>query len=128
MIILLDTCEFLWLTNGDPQLSDSVATAVASPDNNVYLSVVSFWEICIKHALGKLPLPQPPALYVPLQRQRHGIDVLNLHEEAVARLPHLPVHHKDPFDRMLICQAQAYKMHLASSDPKIHSYPVTILK
>jgi PIN domain nuclease of toxin-antitoxin system len=127
MIVLLDTCEFLWLISGDSRLPARVATAVTSPANEVYLSVVSFWEICIKHALAKLSLPQAPDVYVPQQRQRHGIDVLNLDELAVARLPHLPTHHKDPFDRMLICQAQAYGMSLASSDPLIRQYPVALL-
>jgi PIN domain nuclease of toxin-antitoxin system len=127
MIVLLDTCEFLWLVSADPRLSGTVSTAVRSTANDVYLSVVSFWEICIKHALGRLPLPQPPNVYVPLQRQQHGIDVLNLDEASVARLVALPLHHKDPFDRMLVCQAQAYGMLLASSDPLVRQYPVRFL-
>ena len=60
MRVLLDTCEFLWLVTGDPRLPSSVAAAVRDPANEVYLSAVSFWEISVKHALGKLPLPQPP--------------------------------------------------------------------
>src|SRR5436190_19020183 len=127
MILLLDTCEFLWLVSADARLPQGVAAAVESPANDVYLSVVSFWEICVKHALGKLKLPQTPDVYVPLQRQRHGIDVLNLDEMAVARLSHLPAHHKDPFDRMLVCQAQAYGMSLASSDPLVRQYPIALL-
>jgi PIN domain nuclease of toxin-antitoxin system len=127
MIVLLDTSEFLWLISGDQRLALTVQTAVQAASNEVYLSVVSFWEICIKHALGKLPLPQPPGLYVPLQRERHGIDSLNLDEAAVAKLPQLPAHHRDPFDRMLVCQAQAYGMTLASSDPLIRRYPVALL-
>jgi PIN domain nuclease of toxin-antitoxin system len=127
MIVLLDTCEFLWLVSGDARLSSLVANAVQSPTNNVYLSVVSFWEICLKYSLGKLPLPESPEAYIPRQRQHHGIDSLALDEAAVARSGSLPMHHKDPFDRMLICQAQAYGMTLASSDPLVRQYPVPLL-
>ncbi len=127
MIVLLDTCEFLWLASGDPSLPALVAEAVQSPANDVYLSAVSFWEICIKHAIGKLSFPQAPDIYVPLQRERHGIDSLSLDEAAVAKLPSLPAFHKDPFDRMLVCQAQAYGMTLATSDPLVRKYPVKCL-
>jgi PIN domain nuclease of toxin-antitoxin system len=96
MIILLDTCEFLWFISGDTRLAPSVQAAVQLPANEVYLSVVSVWEICIKHALNKLILPQPPETYVPFQRERHGIDSLNLDETAVTRRPQLPSHHRTP--------------------------------
>lgn len=127
MRVLLDTCEFLWLVTGDPRLPSSVAAAVRDPANEVYLSAVSFWEISVKHALGKLPLPQPPEHYVPLQRERHRIASLALDEAAVARLNSLPPLHRDPFDRMLICQALAHGLTLASSDPTVRQYPVTLL-
>ncbi len=66
MRILLDTCEFLWLVSGDSKLSAIVAAAVRDPQNQVFLSTVSFWEISLKHSLGKLPLPQSPAQFIPL--------------------------------------------------------------
>jgi len=65
MKILLDTCEFLWLVSGDAKLSAPVSAAVRDPNNQVFLSAVSFWEISLKHSLGKLPLPQPPAQFIP---------------------------------------------------------------
>src|SRR5947209_4415631 len=102
MNVLLDTCEFLWLVSGSPRLPSFTERAIRDPSNDVFLSVVSFWEIAIKHALGRLPLPQLPAIYFPAQRELHGVGVLNLDETAVSRLPHLPPLHKDPFDRMLI--------------------------
>ena len=127
MRILLDTCEFLWLVTGDAKLSAAVADAVRNPQNEVYLSVVSFWEISIKHNLGKLPLPQAPAQFVPLQREKHFIAPLALDENSVARLNELSVLHRDPFDRMLVCQAQAHGLTLASSDNLVRQYPVTLL-
>ena len=127
MKILLDTCEFLWLVSGDAKLSAIVSAAIRDPNNQVFLSAVSFWEISVKHGLGKLPLPQPPAQFIPQQREKHLVSSLALDETAVARLGGLPALHRDPFDRMLVCQAQAHTLTLASSDPLIRQYPVTLL-
>ena len=127
MTVLLDTCEFLWLVSGDVRLPKAVADAVQNPANEVFLSVVSYWEICVKHSLGKLPLPDSPERYVPLQREKHRIASLSLDEAAVARLVGLPSHHRDPFDRMLICQALADDLYIASSDPLFKQYPVKLL-
>src|ERR1700679_2714379 len=115
MRILLDTCEFLWLVAGDTRISPSVISAVRDPQNEVFLSAVSFWEISLKHGLGKLPLPQPPAQFVPLQREKHLIAPLALDEAAVAQWSGLPRLHRDPFDRMLVCQAKAHGLTLAST-------------
>ena len=127
MRILLDTCEFLWLVSGDVKLSAKVIAAIRDPQNQVFLSVVSFWEVSVKYSLGKLPLPQPPARFLPQQREAHRLDPLALDEAAVARLEGLPTLHRDPFDRMLVCQAQAHALTLASSDPLIRQYPVPLL-
>jgi PIN domain nuclease of toxin-antitoxin system len=127
MRILLDTCEFLWLVAGDARLPLPVASAVRDPQNEVFLSAVSFWEICLKHSLGKLPLPQSPAQFVPQQREKHLIAPLALDEAAVAQLSGLPELHRDPFDRMLVCQAKAHGLTLASSDFLVRQYPVALL-
>jgi PIN domain nuclease of toxin-antitoxin system len=127
MRILLDTCEFLWLVAGDARLSLPVASAVRDPQNEVFLSTVSFREISLKHSLGKLPLPQPPSQFIPLQREKHLIAPLALDEAAVAQLSGLPGLHRDPFDRMLVCQAKAHGLTLASSDTLIRQYPVALL-
>jgi PIN domain nuclease of toxin-antitoxin system len=92
-----------------------------------FLSVVSFWEISLKHSLGKLPLPQPPAQFIPRQREKHLIMPLALEEAAVEQLSRLPGLHRDPFDRMLICQAKAHGLTLASSDSLVRQYPVALL-
>ncbi len=127
MKILLDTCEFLWLVSGDAKLSVPFAAAIRDPNNQVFLSAVSFWEISVKHNLGKLPLPQPPAQFILQQREKHFIAPLALDETAVAQLGGLPALHRAPFDRMLVCQAQVHGLTLASSDPLIRQYPVTLL-
>jgi PIN domain nuclease of toxin-antitoxin system len=128
MRILLDTSEFLWLVSGDAKLSATIAAAVRDPNNQVFLSVVSFWEISLKHSLGKLPLPLPPKQFIPQQREKHFIAPLVLDEAAVAQLGNLPALHRDPFDRMLVCQAQAHSLALASSDQQVRQYAVTLLK
>jgi PIN domain nuclease of toxin-antitoxin system len=127
MQLLLDTCEFLWLATDDPKLPRKVADAVSDPTNVVYLSVVSFWEISVKHGLGKLELPESPRTFVPRMRSRHMILSLDLTEDTVARLTDLPALHRDPFDRMLICQAMARELTLASSDPLVRRYPIPVL-
>ena len=126
MRILLDTCEFLWLVTGDIKLSPHAASAVRDPQNEGFLSSVSFWEISLEYSLGKLPLPQPPAQFVPQQREKHLIAPLALDEAAVAQLSDLPELHRDPFDRMLVCQAQAHGLTLASSDSLVRQYPVAL--
>ena len=124
MKCLLDTCAFLWIIAGAPEVSPSVAAMYADPANEVYLSVVSIWEISVKHALGRLPLPVALDRFILEQRERHGIAPLPLEEPAVLHLHKLPLHHRDPFDRMLICQAIEHDCVLLTPDPLIQQYPV----
>jgi len=124
MNILLDTCVFLWLTVDSPELSDNARRLFADPDNDVYLSVASAWEIIVKHNLGKLPLPEPPHDFIKNNRIRHRIETLPLDEAAVLQLSRLPEYHKDPFDRILICQAIAGSLTILTPDTHITRYPV----
>ncbi|MEI8396201.1 MAG: type II toxin-antitoxin system VapC family toxin [Rhodospirillaceae bacterium] len=127
MKLLLDTHIFLWLIAGDTRLSASTTAAIRNPDHEVLLSVVSLWEAMIKHQLGKLPLPHPPALYLPEQRERHQVESLPLDEACVGHLARLPPIHRDPFDRMLIAQALAHDLTIVTVDPLIIAYPVPVL-
>jgi PIN domain nuclease of toxin-antitoxin system len=127
MRILLDTCDFLWFISGDAALSEATRRDIQDARNEVFLSVVSVWEIVVKHGLGKLRLPQSPEVYVPAQRELHRITSLALEESAVRRLAGLPSIHRDPFDRMLVCQALDGGMRLVSSDPVMRQYSVTLL-
>ncbi len=123
---LLDTCTFLWLVEDSPNLPKPIRTLFSSPDNAVYLSVVSLWEILLKTATGGLTLPEPAHGYVTRQRVAHRIDSLPLNEDAVVNLSRLPSVHKDPFDRMLICQAIAYGFTILTPDRDFASYPVKV--
>lgn len=122
--LLLDTCTFLWLVGGSPELSDRARELFSDPDNEVYLSVVSSWEIAVKHATGRLPLPEPPERFVPAERRRHGIEPLDLDEESALHVTRLPVLHRDPFDRMLVCQAIVHGLVILGPDPSITQYPI----
>ncbi|HEY4744265.1 MAG TPA: type II toxin-antitoxin system VapC family toxin [Desulfuromonadaceae bacterium] len=124
MNILLDTCAFLWLVADSSELSENARRLFADPDNDVYLSVASAWEIIVKHNLGKLPLPDPPHEFIKNNRIRHRIETLPLDEAAVLQLSRLPEYHKDPFDRILICQAIAGSLTILTPDTHITRYPV----
>ena len=124
MRILLDTVAFLWAVTDAPDLSNNARELFADPGNEVYLSSVSAWEISVKNALGKLPLPDSPVRYVPAKRKQHGIETLHLDEEAALHLNRLPVLHKDPFDRMLVCQAITQGLVILTPDRLIAQYPV----
>jgi PIN domain nuclease of toxin-antitoxin system len=124
MNLLLDTCTFLWIATGDESLSTSARGLFADPANQVFLSAVSAWEIAVKHSLGRLPLPRPPSVLVPEQRRRHQIQPLLLDEAAALFCAKLPELHKDPFDRMLICQAIMGGLTLLTPDRLISQYPV----
>jgi PIN domain nuclease of toxin-antitoxin system len=125
--ILLDTCTFLWIIGDAPELSNRARELFIDPANDVFLSAVSAWEISVKHGLGRLPLPEPPEKFIPLQRERHGIEALPLEEEATLYLNRLPSSHRDPFDRMLICQAIVHGLVILTPDELITQYPVRSL-
>jgi len=127
MKILLDTHIFLWFISGDIKLSTDVRDAIRDPDNEVYLSAVSVWEAIVKYQLGKLPLPEHPETYLPQQRDLHQIVSLSLDESSVAQLAKLPALHRDPFDRMLICQALQNGMTIATVDGAIRAYSVSVM-
>jgi PIN domain nuclease of toxin-antitoxin system len=121
---LLDTCTFLWIVAAAAELSQRSRELFSDPDNEVYLSSVSAWEIALKHALGRLPLPDPPGQFVPAERRRHGVEALALDEESALHLARLPGLHRDPFDRMLVCQALVHGLVILTPDPLITQYPV----
>ncbi|WP_375470545.1 type II toxin-antitoxin system VapC family toxin [uncultured Nostoc sp.] len=127
MKLLLDTHIFLWFISGDQKLPIHLQNSIRDLNNDVNLSCVSVWEATVKYQLGKLPLPESPEIYLPKQRQQHLISSLNLDEESVAQLLKLPLLHRDPFDRMLICQALQHNLTIVTVDPAIRSYSVSVL-
>ncbi len=124
MKILLDTCTALWLAADSPQLSERAKGLFELPGNEIFLSTVSSWEISLKYATGKLPLPSTPDVFIPQLRHMGRMESLPLSEEATFQLFRLPNLHRDPFDRMLICQAILGGMTLLTPDKEIRRYPV----
>jgi PIN domain nuclease of toxin-antitoxin system len=127
MKLLLDTCTFLWIYADAKELSSTARELFLSPKNLVYLSSVSSWEILIKNKLGKLPLPENPIDFIRNGRLFHRIETIPLTEAATWRLNEIPDFHKDPFDRILICQTIEHKMTLLTPDPLIHQYPIKVV-
>ena len=127
MRLLLDTCTFLWLIAEPERLTERARTHLLDPDNEVFLSAASVWECAIKHKQGRLPLPFDPARFLAEQRVAHGIAALPIDEEAVAQIGKLPDHHRDPFDRILVCQAIVGGMSLVTPDEGIARYPVQLV-
>ncbi|MBS9385644.1 type II toxin-antitoxin system VapC family toxin [Dolichospermum sp. UHCC 0684] len=127
MKLLLDTHIFLWFISGDQRLPTYLQNSIRDLNNDVYLSCVSVWEVTVKYQLGKLPLPESPEIYLPKQRQKHLINTLTLDEESVAQLLNLPLLHRDPFDRILICQALQHNLTIVTVDTAIRAYSVNVL-
>jgi PIN domain nuclease of toxin-antitoxin system len=127
MKVLVDTCTFLWMADDAPELSTRARDTVIHPNNEVYLSAVSAWEIALKYALGKLPLPELPSAFVPAQRLQLALTALPIEEDAALALDRLPPLHRDPFDRLLVCQAITHGLVIVSPDPQIRQYPVRTL-
>jgi PIN domain nuclease of toxin-antitoxin system len=127
MKLLLDTHIFLWYISADPQLPAAFRDAIRDPANEVYLSVASIWEAVIKYALGKLPLPDAPAAYLPRQRDAHHIITLPIEEAVFAHLAGLPPLHRDPFDRILIAQVLQHGLTMVTVDVAVRAYSIPLL-
>ncbi len=122
MNLLPDTHVVLWWLGDDPTLGTAAREALADPRNTVYLSAVVVWEARVKQAVGKLSLPED--FEAILDREAFvDLPVTAWHAHALARLP---LHHRDPFDRMLVAQAQCEDLHLVTSDPAMELYEVPL--
>ena len=124
MQLLLDTHALLWWLADDPALSKRARTAIANTDNLVIVSAASAWEIATKVRLGKLPTAADLAADFDGHLDRQGFQVLPISSEHAIRAGLLPGEHKDPFDRMLIAQAQAENLALVSNEAAFDSYGV----
>ena len=122
--LLLDTHTFLWWDASPEKLSQVAHDVLADPKNALTLSVVSVWEMQIKSQLGKLTLRTQLDTVVREQRKRNGVTLLPLRLNHIYALKNLPQHHKDPFDRLLIAQAETENMTLVSKDAALRAYGV----
>jgi len=126
-MILVDTHVWLWLNGSVERLSSGALELLSSPETEVYLSAASAWEIGIKHTAGRLSLPLPPDEYIAHRLVDNGISPLPIHHGHALRAASLPFHHRDPFDRMLVAQAQMEGFKLMTADRVLIEYDVEIV-
>lgn len=127
MKLLLDTCTFLWIADRPENVSARVVRLYEAPDNEVFLSAASAWEIAVKYAGKRLGLTHPPERFVPDQREAHGILALPIDEESALHMSRLPFLHRDPFDRLLVGQAIVHGLTILTPDPLIAQYPARVI-
>ena len=126
-MILLDTHVFLWLQT-EPERLGPHLPLVEDPDEELFLSAASSWEIAIKQGLGKLALPEPPAQYVPQRMKQSGVLALPIEHSHALAVSSLPPLHKDPFDRMIVAQATKLAIPVLTADPLIAAYDVETIE
>lgn len=124
---LLDTHVWLWLQVDPDRLQGDLRTQLREAAT-VFLSAASAWEIAIKYGLGRLPLPEHPRTYLPSRLRSSGTTALALEFDHVHRLADLPTHHRDPFDRLLIAQAQALGLPIVTADARFGDYDVQVVE
>jgi PIN domain nuclease of toxin-antitoxin system len=123
---LLDTEVWLWSLSEPDRLNAKTRNLLARGAEELFLSAASSWEIAIKFALGKLPLPEPPASYVPKRMEAQGIRALAVEHSHALRVSTMPQYHKDPFDRLLIAQAEAEGLTILTADAAFREYGVKL--
>lgn len=123
MKLILDTHIFLWLISEDNRLSEDKVQTILDPNNQVFLSVASIWECVIKYQTGKLYFPESPEIYLPKKRSDHLIKSLEITENTIKQLIKLPMIHKDPFDRLIMCQSLEDHLTIITEDQTILNYP-----
>jgi PIN domain nuclease of toxin-antitoxin system len=127
MKYLLDAHAFLWAVTEDERLSPAAAQVFTDTGHELLLSAATIWEILTKVQIGKLPLPLPAGNFIRSQLAANDVHVLPVRFEHVLRLEQIPLHHRDPFDRMLVAQAMEEKLPILSCDPWFEKYPVKVI-
>jgi len=125
--LLLDTCTLIWLSSDPAKLSKLAKKTLAMPEHQLALSEVSIMEICFKATAGKLVFPDPPSIWVERQIESWQLDVVPLGRSVMYRAGELALHHRDPFDRLLIASAIEGRATVVSPDPALRAYPVSVL-
>lgn len=127
MRLLFDTHTFLWWIIDSSRLSSMVKASISDRNNELFFSAASAWEIATKAQLGKLVLPKNPEQFISEQLLINSIEGLPIHISHAVRVYHLPIHHKDPFDRILVAQSQLENLSIMTLDPLISQYDVNVI-
>jgi PIN domain nuclease of toxin-antitoxin system len=123
--VLVDTHAFLWFMAGDARLSRAARRAIEGSDGAWWLSAASVWELAIKSSLGRLTLPAPAAEYI-ADKVQNGLRVLAIEWPHAAAVERLPLHHGDPFDRLIVTQAQSDRLTIVTKDAVFRKYGVSV--
>lgn len=126
MNLLVDTHALLWFAAGDARLSLRAREMIESSGTTSYVSMATWWEVAIKCSLGKLALDDSLERFIS-QRVDEGFRILTVETTHMITLVSLPFHHRDPFDRLIICQAMVEKMPICTADEAIHKYTVEVI-
>ncbi len=124
MKILLDTHALLWFLSDDPQLLPPVKNIIEDPKNQKLVSIASCWEIAIKAGLKKLDLGEPAATFLARELTINSFDLLKIELAHVTFVESLPLHHRDPFDRLIVAQCLIEKLPIVSADAILDHYGV----
>lgn len=124
MRLLLDTHTFIWFVSDSPRISVTVKELIENENNEKLLSTASIWEMAIKHSSGKLSFGQPFKEFIDQQINLNSIDLLNINLDHIDIVATLPLHHRDPFDRLLIAQAMVEQLPILSADSAFDAYPI----
>lgn len=127
MKYLLDTHTFLWWNMDDDRLSPLARELISNGANEIFLSAATAWEIAIKTARGRLELPEDPTRYVSSRMNLHGFQALPVQIHHAVQVYKLPMHHADPFDRLLVAQSQIEIIPLISVDAEIRKYEIELV-
>lgn len=127
MRLLLDTNVLLWSLASPQRLTPAVVAAIEDPANDVLVSVVCAWEIAIKLSTSRLTAPPNVATWLPSQIEARGFAVLPVELRHALHVERLPAHHRDPFDRLLVAQADVDGLTIVTGDRAIADYPVSLL-
>lgn len=127
MRLLLDTHALLWFLLNDPQLSEPALHAIADPNNDVFVSPASYWELAIKIQLGKYSLPEPLGQFMEREIAANEFEVVPILPAHAEVLTTLPTYHRDPFDRLIIAQAMHENLTVVTYDAAFAAYPVSRL-
>ncbi len=125
MNLLLDTHALLWFLNDDRQLVPNAKATIEDPANKKFVSVATCWEIAIKVGLKKLDLGESASVFLPRELSANKFDLLGIELAHVVFIESLPIHHKDPFDRLLIAQSLLETMPVVTADAMFDQYGVT---
>jgi PIN domain nuclease of toxin-antitoxin system len=128
MRLLLDTSVWLWMIADDRRLTDEVRAALEDSSSEIYLSAAALWELAIKTSAGRVRYSGSPSVQIPIHLERSGVYPLPVTADHAIAAADLPMHHRDPFDRMMVAQARVEELTLATADRRLEAYGVPLLE